>query len=156
MGKQTIASTSDDVRYIAPSFLLGVRPSIDLDITGMHENYIAQKQMTTYLMYRILDKWLYEDELCSVLKYLKVRGDDVIVLTPEEAKKNKISEDSVQDIEKKSDFIHENILTEKAMKRTLLKIIAELGYKWYELADIESVVVEIVGKYIKKKLKNRT
>ena len=55
----------------------------------------------------------------------------------------------------KSDWIEENILTESAMREILMRIMRELGLKWYELPHRESLVMEVVEKYIKKKLRNK-
>ena len=39
-------------------------PYVDID-TGMNDNYIAQKQITDYLYYRVLDKW-YMNQTCVI------------------------------------------------------------------------------------------
>ena len=66
---------------------------------------------------------------------------------------NKVSKNSVSELEDKSDYISENILTESAMREILLKIMYQLGIKWYDLPYHEELVKEVIEKYIKKKLK---
>lgn len=129
--------------------------SLDVD-TGLNSSYIAQKDITEYLWYRVLDKWLYEEELCYLLKYLKIKNNVVSPISSEnDYKDNKICDDSVEDIEKKTDYIQEHILTKKNMKKLLQRILNELNYKWYELTNKEHLVVEVVERYLKTQLKER-
>jgi hypothetical protein len=122
--------------------------------SGLHDNYLAQKQMTEYLYDRILNKWLYKDELSYLLRYLKIENEVVsVVKSTEEAMKNKLSSNTRKDIEKKADFIEDNILSENKFKKLLIKICQRLGYKYYDLADKEAIVVEMAGRNIKKKIK---
>lgn len=124
---------------------------------GLNDSYMAQKEMTEYMLYRILDKWLYTDEMCHVLKYLKVTGNKVERITSEsEIKSNKICNDSVEDVEKKADYIQDNILGMTEMRKLLQRMIDELGYKWYDLPKRESLVVDAVERFLNKRLKERT
>jgi len=143
------------VSPIAPRVLI-TKPSYVVDIdTGMDNNYIVQKDVTKFLMYKALDKWLFK-QFPSVLKYLVVDKDSVRVVKNESEKdKNEISKDSKSVHEKKADWIEENILTESAMRDVLIRIMRELGLKWYELPHREDIVCNVVEKYIKKKLKSK-
>jgi len=60
---------------------------------------------------------------------------------------------TVSELEEKSDYIGDRILTESAMREILLKIMYQLGIKWYDLPYHEVLVQEVIEKYIKKKLK---
>ena len=138
--------------FITTKFLV---PAVDID-TGINDNYFAQKQVTERLHYRMLDKWLYDDELAFVLKFLTINNGKVnVVKNMNEYKNNDIGKDSVSDVESKADYIEENILTLSAMRRLLIKIVQELGHKWYDLPHKEMLVVNVVGKYIKKKFKQQ-
>lgn len=124
--------------------------------TGLNDSYMAQSDMTKYMLYRILDKWLYTDEMCHLLKYLKVSGNKVERITYEsEMKSNKICNDSVEHIEKKADYIEEHFLGISEMRKILKRIIDELGYKWYDLPRRELLVVDAVERYLHKKLKEK-
>lgn len=124
--------------------------------TGLNSSYIVQKDVTEYLWYRILDKWFYTDELCHLLKYLKIEGNSVkFVSNDAEAKNNKVCDDSVENIEKKTDFIQENLLSLHDMKKLLQRVISELDYKWYELTSKEKLVVEVVERHLRKMLEQR-
>lgn len=123
---------------------------------GLNDSYIAQKETTEYLLYRVLDKWLYTDEMCHLLKYFKLTNDKVEMIKSEsEIKANKICSDSVEEIEKKADYIEEHFLGKEEMKKLLTRMIQELGLKWYELTQKESLVVDTVERYLNKKLKER-
>lgn len=134
---------------------LAIKPSLYLDVdTGINNSYLVQKDVTRYFMYKTLDKWLYKD-FSSLLKFLKVEnGKCRIVKSDEERNSNDIKNDSENDLETKSDFIHDRILDEEATRSVLIRVLRELGYKWYDLPYKETVVKDILKGYLKKKLKN--
>jgi hypothetical protein len=131
----------------------GPRYLVDVD-TGINDNYIVQRDITRALMYKTLDKWIYDD-FPNVLKYLVVEksGDVRLVKSEQEKDNNKVSNDSVKDLEAKSDYIGDNILTEEAMREILIRIMRETGLRWYELPHREQLLKDIVEKYLKKKLR---
>lgn len=129
-------------------------PLFDVN-TGLNESWLAQKDMTHDLLMRILDKWLYTDELCHVLKYLKiVNGKVQRISNSSEIKANKVCDDSNEDIEKKADYIEANLLTTNDMRHLLQRICDETGTKWFELRQKEDLVLNVVDRYLRKKLKN--
>lgn len=126
---------------------------IEID-TGLNTSYLAQKEMTHYLLYRILDKWLYEDDLCYLLKYLKIKDGKITQIKNKSEYQNvKICDEKIEDIEKKIDYIEENILGMTEMKKILQRLVEDYGFKWYDLSSRENVVVEATEKFLKKKLK---
>ena len=72
-----------------------------------------------------------------------------------EIKGNKICNDSVDDVEKKADFIQDNILGTTEMRKLLQRMIDELGIRWYDLPKRESLVVDAVERFLNKRLKER-
>ena len=135
--------------------LLYTRPGgyyLDID-TGINDNYIVQRDVTKFLRYKTLDKWLYT-EFPNVLKYLIVEKDKVRVVKNEtERDNNKVSKDPIDVLSEKSEFIEEKILTEEAMREVLIRIMRETGIKWYDLPYREQLVMDVIEKYIEKKLK---
>lgn len=124
--------------------------------TDMDDNYFVQKQMTEYLHFRILDKWLYEDDMCYLLKYLQVDGSTVkVVNTPADYKENRLCNDTRDVVEKKIDFIQNNILTEHKMKDIISKVIYKTNLRWYNLPihQNEKIIVRATEKYLRKKFK---
>jgi hypothetical protein len=135
--------------------LLYTRPGgyyFDIE-TGINDNAIVQRDVTKYLRYKTLDKWVYT-EFPHLLRYLVVERDKVRVVKSEsERDNNKVSKDPVDILSEKSEFIEEKILTEEAMREVLIRIIRETGIKWYDLPYKEELVMDVIEKYIEKKLK---
>lgn len=148
-------NTMTVVTPIGPRIITtGPRYMIDID-TGIEDNYIVQRDITRYFMYKSLDKWLYT-EWDFLLKYLVVEKNGVRVVKNETEKdKNDISKDSDDDVEDKVDYIGDHILTENAMKEILMRIMRELGLKIYNLPHREGLVMDVIEKYLKKKLRKR-
>jgi len=134
--------------------ILAVKPTLYVDIdTGLNDSYIVQKDVTKYFMYKALDKWLYTDYK-SALKYLTYKNGKVDLAKKINEKESvDVSKENTKELEAKSDYIGENILTETKTRALLLRIMKELGFKWFELPYREELVKDVIGKYIKKKLK---
>jgi hypothetical protein len=156
---QSVVTNNNPLTIVTPigPQIITTRPTYVVDIdTGMDDNYIVQRDVTRYFLYKTLDKWLYT-EFPNVLKYLVVdkNGSVRVVKNEEEKEKNSVSKDSVDDLENKSDWIEEHILTETAMKEILMRIMRELGLKFYSLPHHENLVMDVIEKYLKKKLRSR-
>lgn len=142
-----VTVTTQPVVSVAP---VGIYPlALDYDIMN-DSSYLAQEQIINYFRFRTLDHWLYHD-LAYLLKYLK---GDVNKITPvssrQEYESNKVESDSSKLVEVKADWIGDNILTFKAMRDILKRIMYEMGYKWYELTYHEHLVRDVTEKYIRK------
>ena len=138
-----------------PVSLLGVRPSsfyVDID-TGLNDSYVVQQDVTKYFKFKTLDKWLFTD-FSSVLKFLVSKDGKVSLIKKiDDRDSNDVSKDSSKALEAKADYIEEHILSESKMRAVLIRIMRELGIKWFELPHRESLVKDILHKYLKTKLK---
>jgi hypothetical protein len=138
-----------------PVSILGVKPAsfyVDID-TGLNDSYVVQQDVTKYFKFKTLDKWLFTD-FSSVLKYLVSRDGKVsLIKKVDDRESNDVSKDSSKVLEAKADYIEENILTESKMRAILIRIMKELGIKWFELPHRETLVKEVLEKYLKTKLK---
>ncbi len=134
--------------------MLAVKPTVYVDIdTGLNDSYVVQKDVTKYFMYKTLDKWIYQD-LPSVLKYLVYRDGKVSLIKKlGDKENNEVSKDSEKALEAKADFIEEKILDESRTREILIRIMRELGLKWFELPYREGLVKEVMERFLKKKLK---
>ena len=134
--------------------LLAIKPTLYVDMdTGLNDSYVVQKDVTKYFMYKALDKWLYRDYK-SALGYLTYKNGKVdLVKKIEDKEESDVSKESADALEAKSDYIGEHVLTEMKTRAVLIRIMKELGFKWFELPYKEDLVKEVIGKYIKKKLK---
>ena len=138
-----------------PLSLLGVKPAsfyVDID-TGLNDSYVVQQDVTKYFKFKTLDKWLFTD-FSSVLKYLVSRDGKISLIKKLDDKDSiDVSKDSSKVLEAKADYIEEHILSESKMRAILIRIMRELGIKWYELPHRESLVKDILQRYLKTKLK---
>lgn len=107
-------------------------PAFEFDPAN-DNNYLVQKQITKYLQYKFLDKWIYED-FPELFKFVKIKS-------------------AKNDLEQKADYIEENILTTDKTRKILKKIMFENDLRWYELPYFESLVKKTFAHYIRKKLK---
>jgi hypothetical protein len=134
--------------------LLAVKPTLYVDMdTGLNDSYVVQKDVTKYFMYKALDKWLYTDYK-SALGYLVYKNGKVeLVKKVDDKESADIAKESSDALEAKSDYIGDHVLTEMKTRAILIRIMKELGFKWFELPYKEDLVKEVIGKYIRKKLK---
>lgn len=128
---------------------------VEID-TGMNDSYITQNQVIEYFQLRVLDKWLWKDDMCHLLKYLKITNGKVEFVSSEnDYKGNKICNDTRETAEKKVDFIESHFLSKNDMRKILTQIIQELSIPWTSLTTNERLIVEVTEKYLKKKLRAR-
>ena len=134
--------------------VVAVKPTVYVDMdTGLNDSYIVQKDVTKYFMYKALDKWLYHDYK-SALRYLVYKNGKVeLVKKVDDKEDTDVSKESSDALEAKSDYIGEHVLTEMKTRALLIRIMRELGFKWFELPYKEDLVKEVIGKYIRKKLR---
>ena len=107
-----------------------------------------RKKMTAYFFEKTMNDWLYSD-FDDIFKYLVVKGGKVsVVQNRNQMEKNKAS----QDVEKKVDFIADNIMTKYDMKSFLKKLIVRKPINWFDLKNHKSYVKKKIYKQIVKKL----
>ena len=122
--------------------------------TGVGSNMLVQKRILKEFRYKMLDKWLYST-YSHLLKYLKKVGDKIVIVkNDKERDDNKNKDADANLLMLKSDFIHDNILTEEHMRKLLIRIIKDYGYRWTDLPHMESLVKDAMERYIRHKLKN--
>jgi hypothetical protein len=152
----TLSSNTTTLLNVNPNALsmLAVKPTVYVDIdTGLNDSYVVQKDVTKYFMYKTLDKWIYQD-FPSVLKYLVYKDGKVSLIKKlADKENNEVSKDSEKALEAKADFIEEKILDESRTREILIRIMRELGLKWFELPYRENLVKEVMERFLKKKLK---
>jgi hypothetical protein len=129
---------------IQPSFPLA--PSLDLDNDEESKKKIAQ-----YFLFKLCDKWLYGSML-KLLSYLKVHGNNVDVIDNLKDL-NFTSNDTQESIEKKINFIENNIFSQGDMYLLLKEFTRETNSKWADLIkNYSSFVKDKVKKVLKRKL----
>lgn len=155
---QTVVVNDNPLTVVTPigPQIITTRPSYVVDInTGMEDNYVVQRDVTRYFMFKALDKWLFE-EWNYLFKFLIADKNGVrLVKSEDEREKNDIKKDSDELLEQKADYIEEHVLTEEATKEVLKRIMRELGIPFYSLPHREALVMDVLEKFMKKKLKKR-
>ncbi len=155
---QSVVVNNDPLTIVTPigPQIITTRPSYIVDInTGMEDNYNVQRDVTRYFMYKALDKWLFE-EWNYLFKFLVADKNGVrLVKSEDEREKNDVKKDSDELLEQKADYIEDHVLTEEATKEVLKRIMRELGIPFYSLPHREALVMDVLEKFMKKKLKKR-
>jgi hypothetical protein len=131
-----------------------VKPSLIIDVdSGLNDSYVVQKDVTLYFMNITLEKWIY-GSMSSILEFLVSRNGKIqLVKNMKERDSNNIDKDSTSVLEAKADWLREHVLSESKTRSILVKIMRELGLKWFELPHRESLVKDVLKRYLKNKLK---
>lgn len=134
-------------------FLLNNTAVVDIK-TGVNDNYLVQENITKFYLYKFIDVWLYK-ETPYLLKYIVIENDKArIVKNDKEKDSVEVSKDTKKELGLKADFIQENILSTHNVRKLLIRIMNELGVKWYDLPYKEHLVFDVIERYVRRKLKN--
>ena len=116
--------------------------------SGVGSSPLAQHETNEYLRYKFLDKELVEEHK-DILAMLKVDNGMVSV-----SKDGKGDVGSSSDVEKKVDYIGNEILTRSKNMKVLKKIINKnYNLKFYDLPHNLDLVFSTQAKYVKQKLR---
>lgn len=131
---------------IIPKNQLPLPASLDLN-----QNMRVRRQVTKYFRYKLLDSWLY-NELSNLLGYFVINNDGSVSLIDKLDNYNKNAEnmDTLEIIDKKSDYIERYILTEDMCYKLIKKFIKGTGSNWYDLTKIEELIEEFMNKQLTK------
>ena len=151
---ETISSPS----LLSPSLLSPLSPALSVASSLYNPSGVShidvnsdpslRKKMTAYFFEKTMNDWLYSD-FDDIFKYLVVKGGKVsVVQNRNQMEKNKAS----QDVEKKVDFIADNIMTKYDMKSFLKKLIVRKPINWFDLKNHKSYVKKKIYNQIVKKL----
>ena len=157
---QTFSVTKQaETTYVAPISSYATVYNLPQYESSVGSNPYAQRQMAEYLTNRFLDKWIYEDDYKSILKYLKsTDGKISLVESESEYTNNSIKNDTISVLESKVDYINDNYFDIQVARRIITKIIEGSGniLKWYNLSHRteEEIVMREFKKYLKRKLSN--
>jgi len=120
--------------------------------TDLNKDKDIQKKITKYFLYKILDKWLYND-FRSILGFVKISdGKPSLIRSMSDYKPDSITSDSVENIEKRIDYLEKILINKKLVKHVLKKIISENEIQWVELNKEKPLIKKILKKYIHSKL----
>ena len=136
---------------LSPQLSPLLSPTYNMQIVGetaVNSDPVLRKKMTAYFFEKTLNHWIYSD-YDDALKYLVVKDGKVSVIKNiSYLEKNKAS----QDVEKKVDFIANNVMTKYDMKSFLKNLVNKTPANWYDLKQHKSFVKKKIYKKIIKNL----
>lgn len=122
--------------------------------TDLNKNKGIQKKITKYFLYKILDKWLY-NEFRSILAFIKITdGKPSLIRSMNEYNSNSVDTESAENIEKRIDYLEKILINKKLVKHVLKKIMSENNIEWINLNKNKSIIKKIFKKYIREKLES--
>lgn len=107
------------------------------------------EMMVKYYYFKTLDKWL-PDELSALLNYFSYK-DGKVEIVKDLSQTKKENKDSDEVIEKKIDYIQQNVFSKSDMKKLLKKFVQKHNTKFSYLPRNE----DYLRHYVKKHLKSR-
>jgi len=145
--KRNNIDPSGDSVYI-PSINLSYSEPVLSVYENLNSNSSVRDRIIKYVKFKTLDKWLYDD-LNYLLGYLKVSGNKV----KKSKSKSSVKKDSDSTIDKKVDYIEDNILTNKFVYKVITKYIDETNTNWYNVPKNDYYVREAMEEALKKELR---
>jgi len=122
--------------------------------TDLNKDKAVQKKITKYFLYKILDKWLYND-FKPILAFVKITdGKPSLIRSMSDYKPESINSDSVENIEKRIDYLEKILINKKLVRHVLKKIISENQLEWINLNKHKGMIKKILRKYIHSKLED--
>lgn len=122
--------------------------------TDLNKDKAIQKKITKYFLYKILDKWLYND-FKPILGFVKIAdGKPSLIRSMSDYKPDSINSDSVENIEKRIDYLEKILINKKLVRHVLKKIISENQLEWINLNKHKGMIKKILRKYIHSKLED--
>jgi len=120
--------------------------------TDLNKDKTIQKTISKYFLYKILDKWLYQD-LRSIIAFVKISDNKpALIRSMNEYKPETINSDSVENIEKRIDYLEKILINRNLVKHVLKKIVNENDIQWTQLNKNKSIIKKIFKKYLQSKL----
>jgi hypothetical protein len=154
-----IIYTRDDLRKTSPFVSVTPIGTSSLQYTygrfdDLNKDKAIQKKITKYFLYKILDKWMYND-FRHILAYVKISdGKPSLIRSMSDYKQETISSDSVENIEKRIEYLEKILINKKLVKHVLKKVISENNIQWVQLNKHKSLIKKILKKYINSKLED--
>lgn len=121
--------------------------------TDLNEDVKVHARMTKFFYFKMLDNWFYND-LVDFLSYFTISGDNVSLIKKlSDFKEDSVKKDTIEDMEKKIDYIEKKIFSMEDMYNILFKFVRETSTNWYDLYKHESLIMAVVRRYLRHKIK---
>lgn len=143
-----VLSISRNPTVILPA--VAIHPSIHPSYLDLNKDEKIRNRLTKYYLYKTLDKWLWSDMKDIIDNF--VLKDNIVNIVKTPVKQN-LTE---PEIEKKIDYIENNILNYKKMYKILKHLIhKEENLSWVSLPKNEYIIKKTVKKYLLKKINHK-
>jgi hypothetical protein len=122
--------------------------------TDLNKDKTILKTISKYFLYKILDKWLYQD-FRSLLAFVKITdGKPSLIRSMNDYKPDQINSDSVENIERRIDYLGKILINRKVVKHVLKKIVNDNQIQWTQLNKHKSLIKKVFKKYLHSKLES--
>ena len=120
--------------------------------TDLNKDKSIIKSITKYFLYKILDKWLYL-EFREILAFVKISDEKPsLIRSMNDYKPELINSDSVENIEKRIDYLEKILVNKELVKHVLKKIVNDNQIQWTQLNKHKSTIKKVYKKYLHSKL----
>jgi hypothetical protein len=120
--------------------------------TDLNKDKTIIKSISKYFLYKILDKWVYH-EYRPLLAFIKITdGKPSLIRSMTEYKPETIDSDSVENVEKRVDYMEKILINRKLVKHVLKKIVNDNQIQWTQLNKHKSTIKKVFKKYLYSKL----
>ena len=145
----SLSLESDDLEVTVP--ISPVLTNNVVEYENLNNDPDLIRKVTKYFFEKTMNSWLYSD-FEDLLTYLVVKGDKVRVISNKKELENNKRDSNMKSIEKKVNFIADNVMTKYDMKSFLKKYALKSGLDLWKLKENKSYVKKSIYKKIKNKL----
>ena len=136
-----------------PATMLYTTVPISAQYTDLNQDIKVHAKMTKFFYFKMLDDWFYKD-LVDFLGYFTISGENVALIKKiSDYKEDSVKKDTLEDMEKKIDYIEKKIFSMEDMYNILFKFIRETATNWYDLYKHESLIMAVVRRHLRHKIK---
>jgi hypothetical protein len=156
------ANTNNNIKKTSPFVMvspIGTSGSLGTQYTygrytDLGKDKTIQKTISKYFLYKILDKWLYQD-LRSIVAFVKITdGKPALIRSMSDYKPETLNSDSVENIEKRIDYLEKILINRKLIKHVLKKVVNDNEISWTQLNKHKSMIKKVFKKYLHSKLED--
>jgi hypothetical protein len=145
----SLSLESDDLEVSVP--IAPVLTNNVVEYENLNNDPDLIRKVTKYFFEKTMNSWLYSD-FEDLLTYLVIKGDKVSVVSNKKELENNKRDSNMKSIEKKVNFIADNVMTKYDMKSFLKKYALKSGLDLWKLKENKSYVKKSIYKKIKNKL----
>lgn len=145
----SLSLESDDLEVTVP--IAPVLTNNVVQYENLNNDPDLIRKVTKYFFEKTMNSWLYSD-FEDLLTYLVIKGDKVSVVSNKKELENNKRDSNMKSIEKKVNFIADNVMTKYDMKSFLKKYALKSGLDLWKLKENKSYVKKSIYKKIKNKL----